>query len=50
MADRIPLIVNATAGQIQELGAVDYYLSGVTPTMLRVVTMSGNDATLSNIL
>ena len=40
MADRIPLIVNAAAGQIQELGVVDPIVGVSTFTMSGVLTLS----------
>ena len=40
MTDRIPLIVNPTAGQIQELGAVDPIVGVTTVTMSGVLTLS----------
>ncbi len=40
MADRIPLIVNAAAGQIQELGAVDPIVGVTTFTMSGPLTIT----------
>ena len=40
MADRIPLIVNSTAGQIQELGAVDPIVGVTTFTMSGPLTIT----------
>ena len=45
MADRIPLIVNAAAGQIQELGAVDPIVGVSTFTMSGVLTLSKSSGT-----
>ena len=45
MADRIPLIVNSTAGQIQELGAVDPIVGVSTFTMSGVLTLSKSSGT-----
>jgi len=45
MADRIPLIVNSTAGQIQELGAVDPIVGVTTFTMSGVLTLSKSSGT-----
>ena len=40
MADRIPLIVNSTAGQIQELGSVDPIVGVTTFTMSGPLTIT----------
>jgi len=40
MADRIPLIVNSTAGQIQELGAVDPMVGITTVTISGAINAS----------
>ena len=45
MADRIPLIVNAAAGQIQELGVVDPIVGVSTFTMSGVLTLSKSSGT-----
>ena len=45
MAARIPLIVNAAAGQIQELGAVDPIVGVSTFTMSGVLTLSKSSGT-----
>ena len=45
MADRIPLIVNAAAGQIQELGVVDPIVGVSTFTMSDVLTLSKSSGT-----
>ena len=42
MADRIPLIVNASAGQIQELGAVDPLVGITTVSMSGPITITDN--------
>ena len=47
MADRIPLIVNSTAGQIQELGAVDPIVGVTTFTMSGVLTITNATASSS---
>ena len=44
MADRIPLIVNASAGQIQELGAVDPLVGITTVSMSGPITITDNTA------
>tara|TARA_S200000501_G_scaffold274877_1_gene258573 strand:+ start:474 stop:989 length:516 start_codon:yes stop_codon:yes gene_type:complete len=47
MADRIPLIVNSTAGQIQELGAVDPIVGVTTFTMSGPLTITNATASSS---
>ena len=44
MADRIPLIVNPAAGQIQELGAVDPLVGITTVTLSGPITITDNTA------
>ena len=44
MADRIPLIVNPSAGQIQELGAVDPLVGITTVTLSGPITITDNTA------
>ena len=47
MADRIPLIVNPAAGQIQELGAVDPLVGITTVTLSGPITITDNTASTS---